>query len=30
LRGVLELPSPFDEPDELDEHGDPIAEESQS
>jgi CDP-diacylglycerol---serine O-phosphatidyltransferase len=30
LRGVLELPSPFDEPDELDEHGNPIAEESQS
>lgn len=30
VRGVLELPSPFDEPDELDENGDPLAEESAS
>ncbi|MBX3172853.1 MAG: CDP-diacylglycerol--serine O-phosphatidyltransferase [Gemmatimonadaceae bacterium] len=30
VRGVLELPSPFDEPDELEENGDSLAEESLS
>ena len=30
VRGVLELPSPFDEPDELDDNGESLAEESRS
>ena len=30
VRGVLELPSPFDDPEEDDENGDSLAEESRS